>query len=454
MIAFQCTCHHRFEVPDDQAGADLQCPRCGRLNTVPTANDLGLLNEDGTYKVDGPVGPEQQNPEVAEELARIYRHSRLDEFGNEIDLRSHSTPLDYERVGVDPMDMKPEGRDRLPPPKYDPETGELIRPMEIRKDPNANVRAALPAIKPNRRRVAVERLDRVGAAWVFASLFKPANLVVLSLVVAAHVFYFITVMSGAFLWLTWPLALFVAMAMVAHFGNVIDETGPSSQDELPRPLRNVSWSDDLWGPFWAYCLMAIVCYGPAYLVWRQTNFPVPGAQLTLTGILVAGGTFIAPAVLLITQTSGSWINLWPPRVFRTIGVLWRIYPLLMLLYIISVPVYLFGLWHWTIAARAVTLYFLADVARIAPPSVPGVLDWLIILACTFGGIFTMHYFSWVLGHVYRVYHRQMPWAYQGPLRDGEGEPRGFAVVPKPRRAKSTAAPTTAIPMSEPPKSQY
>jgi hypothetical protein len=453
MITFQCTCRHRFEVADDQAGVDLQCPQCGRLNTVPTANELGLLADDGTYKVDGPGGPEQENPELAAELGRIYRHSRLDEFGNEIDLRSHSTPLDYERVGVDPMDMKPEGREKPPPPKYDPETGELIRPMEIRKDPMANVRAALPAVKPNRRRVAVEKLERVAPGLIFVKLFKPANLVVLALLVAVHVFYFITVMSGAFLWLTWPLALFVAMALIAHFGNVTDETGPSSQDELPRPLRNVSWSDDIWGPFWGYCLMAVVCYGPAYLVWRQTNFPIAGAQLTLTGILVAGGTFIAPAVLLITQTSGSWVNLWPPRVFKTIGLLWRIYPLLVLLYIVSVPVYLFGLWHFSGAAHAVTLYFLADVAHMQRTTLPGMLDWLIILGCTFGGIWTMHYFSWVLGYVYRVYHRQMPWAYQGPLRENEGEPRGFAVVPKARRAKSNPATTTAISISDPPKPQ-
>lgn len=42
--------------------------------------------------------------------------------------------------------------------------------------------------------------------------------------------------------------------VLAHYGNVIDETGREARDELPRPFRDLSWADDLWGPFYRMAL--------------------------------------------------------------------------------------------------------------------------------------------------------------------------------------------------------
>src|SRR5687767_10841442 len=46
MIRFPCHCRYTFEVADDMAGGLLQCPKCGRLNDVPTLSDLGGINPD------------------------------------------------------------------------------------------------------------------------------------------------------------------------------------------------------------------------------------------------------------------------------------------------------------------------------------------------------------------------------------------------------------------------
>ena len=52
MIEFPCPCgRYTFSVPEDMAGGLVQCPKCGRLNDIPTLSDLALIAEDGTYKV-------------------------------------------------------------------------------------------------------------------------------------------------------------------------------------------------------------------------------------------------------------------------------------------------------------------------------------------------------------------------------------------------------------------
>ena len=51
MIAFACNCKHRFELPDDKAGDVVQCPKCGRLNDIPTLDDLPHLDADGVFDI-------------------------------------------------------------------------------------------------------------------------------------------------------------------------------------------------------------------------------------------------------------------------------------------------------------------------------------------------------------------------------------------------------------------
>ena len=46
----------------------------------------------------------------------------------------------------------------------------------------------------------------------------------------------------------------MAVQMMAHYVNVLEDTGPNTFDELPRPLRNLSFNDDFFTPF---CNMTI-----------------------------------------------------------------------------------------------------------------------------------------------------------------------------------------------------
>lgn len=52
MIRFSCRCNHPFQLDKSEAGGLAQCPKCGRLNDVPTLSDLPNLAEDGTYQLD------------------------------------------------------------------------------------------------------------------------------------------------------------------------------------------------------------------------------------------------------------------------------------------------------------------------------------------------------------------------------------------------------------------
>src|SRR5688572_27378357 len=129
MIAFPCHCGHKFAVGEDMAGGMIQCPHCGRLNDVPLLSDLGHIAEDGTYNLELRPEPEDQT-DALPELTRLYMKSRVDEHGNEIDLRQ--TMDDIYESGGDEIPLELAGEVRPGAPKYDPITGELIEPMEVK----------------------------------------------------------------------------------------------------------------------------------------------------------------------------------------------------------------------------------------------------------------------------------------------------------------------------------
>jgi hypothetical protein len=441
MIEFRCTCQHLFQVSDDESGLDIQCPKCGRLNSVPNTADLALLDNDGMYKVDGEIAPEQVNPAREEELKRIFVNSRVDEFGREIDLRSHSTPLDYQRVGVDPLDIVPEGRGPAAP-KYDPETGELIRPMEVRKEPLKDVRAAIPLPRKPKRRVAFERLTHVSPMQLLLDLLKPTNLVVMLLIVVAHVFLLVTwfIVLFGFIFI-FPVSILAGIIIIAHFGNVVDETGPSSQDELPRPLRNVSWHDDIWGPCWYLVTSLLICFGPAYFI-SGSSISNDGVRIGLSLACMVIGALLFPAVLLIRTTSGHFANLRPDRIIGTIRACAGTYPILVVLFIASFTAYTYGIF-----GVLGTIHQLFSKFNL---QMPIWAKWYGSIPLFFFGVYLMHHFAWTLGHVYRVYHGSFPWAYQGATHLDERMPqkRGFSVLPPTR--KPSSEPLAALPVANSP----
>jgi hypothetical protein len=113
MIRFTCLCHHRIEVDADMAGGLTQCPRCGRLNDVPTLSDLPHLADDGTYNVDAERRPD--DPLRLAELSIVYAKGSKDPEGDVIDLRISAGEL----ARAD-SDDAPEDGDDIIPLKGDP----------------------------------------------------------------------------------------------------------------------------------------------------------------------------------------------------------------------------------------------------------------------------------------------------------------------------------------------
>src|SRR5688572_6428414 len=111
--------------------------------------------------------------------------------------------------------------------------------------------------------------------------------------------------------------------ILAHYGNVIDDTGRNEQDDLPRPLRDLSFYDDMWSPFvqMAGALMIAYLIPILTLLAFADRAGLPLWLAWLGGWLL--GSIVAPALLLTTNLSGSTLNLRPDRllgVMRRCGI--------------------------------------------------------------------------------------------------------------------------------------
>src|ERR1051325_10024105 len=104
MIEFPCHCGHKFSLPQDMAGGLIQCPRCSRLNDVPNLGDLSQLDEDGTFKLEPTIARHETPEQRMADVTRAFRRSRVDDTGEEIDLRP--TMDDVDRAGaIEPFDL-------------------------------------------------------------------------------------------------------------------------------------------------------------------------------------------------------------------------------------------------------------------------------------------------------------------------------------------------------------
>jgi len=439
MIRFRCTCGHPFETADDMAGGLVQCPDCGKLNDIPTLSDLAALAEDGTYKIDRVAGADDE-AEVSRlaELQRAFARRRVDEYGAEIDLRP--TMDDIERAGAEavPLELKDEVRPGAP--KYDPVTGELIRPMDIRTPTAAD--SAVPAIPVAQRTLKYASADAdviTNGFQIFPRMFTLPNLVVIGFVFFTHlliqvmvyVTVFILIFMGA------PLLLVIGL-LVAHYANTIDETGPEARDELPRPLRNVSWHDDMWGPFFNVTLAFGCAYGVG-LLCLLPDMPTE-VKVTLFAILSLLGTLAFPAILLTTTTSGSVLNLRPDRVWGVIRACGAAYVFMLVGWLVSIGLYL--------GAIIGTLIWLDSTLGGSAPGGLGavVFHWAVQYPLLLVAIYLMHAYAWYLGLQYRKHHVDFPWVLQRYAgRRGDGTPagpaprQGFAVVTKAQEQAAAAA---------------
>jgi hypothetical protein len=409
VLQFPCICGHRFDLPDDEAGGLIQCPTCSRLNDIPTLSDLRQIAPDGSYKIG--AAHERDAQAAAADMAYVYQKGVYDDEGREIDLRL--TPAEAAEIGVgDPIPLAP----LSPPPRggtprYDPETGELIAPLEIRTEGhNAPAEPIDPSAIPMARAVVNyatgEAARSTGFVRVFIHLLAPMNLAVMISVYLMHVILWpmlMVVLAGIFFLVVG--VPFVIGAIVAHYGNIIEDAGPFAHDDLPRPLRDVNWSEDLWGPFCAVFGSLLLCYGPSFFIPQVLQL-VPALRTTamLTALLCgAVGTFLFPAVLLTLQTSGTILNLRPDRVMALINGCGRDYFVTVVVWVIAGGSYAFG-WGGT------SLWIANMIHNLPLPA--WMMSFVITAPVLAAAVFMMHYFCMLEGMLYRLHYPTFPWVFQ------------------------------------------
>ena len=315
---------------------------------------------------------------------------------------------DVMRAGVPHSPNTFDGKRKIPP-KYDPVTGEIIRPLAIKDDTPRSVIPieAVPDEVPLEAIPITPKLDysrsRVGSptiamASAFVQLLKPGNLVVMFFVWIGHLLLFASGFAG----FTGVFILVVLLlSLMAHYGNVIDEVGPADRDELPVLLRNVSISEDLWRPFVNVIISLFLCFAPALFV-QFSHLPTVPKYIGIVMCLVAGFA-LAPAVLLTMLTSGAYANFRPDRLMSVIRISGIRYVIAISTFTAASAIYL--------AALGTTSAGLA--ALVGSPSLAAGLGGLGTGALIFAlAIYLMHVAAWQIGLLYRAHQPDFPWVLQ------------------------------------------
>lgn len=419
MISFPCNnCREELSVPADLAGGEIQCPRCGWLASVPLLSDLPNLQPDGTLV----VGPAVRYEDAGrlETLARVFGKRRVDDNGELIDNRSLP-----EAVPLAPPPPPPRAA-----PRYDPETGERLDPLAVKR-PTPVAAVPLDPLDPSARREGPPSLGYavpgettyLPKTSVWMELFQPANMTVLVIVWLAHlcgtiVDFFVRYLLAGIATLggpdipAWPLNL-LFWVVAAHYANVVYETGEEEREVLPRLFRNGSFSEDLFLPLVRILAAFVVAYGPMAVLMVAAPDVLP-ARLTLAVALIGGGV-VFPAALLNACGSASIVNLRPDRLLRVISVCGFPYWRLAGLTILVVPLYLWiGLGIQVIDALiggTAVGNFTAGLAARGLIALPG------LTLC----VYAAHGICWRLGQLQRRHHQQFRWAWDEHEKERQAE---------------------------------
>ncbi|HEY8668777.1 MAG TPA: hypothetical protein VIL86_19170 [Tepidisphaeraceae bacterium] len=394
MIKFPCHCGHPFELADEMAGGMIQCPACGRLNDVPTLGDLPSLSPDGTLNLLPPVVEEE--PQRIDELRLAFGKESVDHKGEEIDLRPDQEVLslvDDAPVAGEPVTVRP---------KYDPMSGELIRPIEVKPD-DPLLQQNIPLAKAVIPYASGPDSHRVTPLGIAIELFMPVNLAVMFVILVGHMlfeflrFFAIVIAMNFALDLSW-LSLPIIPFVLAHFANVIEEIGVETRDELPRPLRDLSFHEDIFGPFSRMVTAFAYCFWPLGLMLAIAQAPSAPALLA---VYLLGCIFL-PAAVLISTTSQSAVNLRPDRLLGTMRTCGGRYVVAVILGAAAV-----GAYAWAIAGLFLLPSSLRNERWALAMNHPAVVYPMLLAA-----IYLMHAWCWLLGILYRAHHDDFPWLFQ------------------------------------------
>jgi hypothetical protein len=238
-----------------------------------------------------------------------------------------------------------------------------------------------------------------------------------------------------------PFFIIFWFAVLAHFANIVDEIGPENRDELPRPLRNLGWMEDLAGPLWRFGLSLGICYAPAAVILGRAQ-----GTITVSAILAAAiGSMLFPAILLTTTTSGSILNLRPDRLARVMRACGGAYLFLVCTWVAAAAVYVAGF-------IATSLLWLRIVRVMLPLTIPPTLfSAPVAYGLLVMGIVLMHGFCWHLGLQYRFHHHDFGWVFQFHEHETIRRARsGFEVWRNGKIAPPAVRPLPAIQVSDVP----
>jgi hypothetical protein len=394
MIRFACHCGHQFLLDDSEAAGAVQCPNCGKLNDVPTHHDLQHMGEDGSLELK-PLEIEEE-PQRLALLSQIYARGRQDELGNDIDFRP--TPEEVAARGV-PAAREPE---RIIRPRYDPETGQLIRPIDvISEPPRAPVPLKGPMLGQTPRRAP--QPDPTGWRGPLGVLVMPANLVTIGFVMIATIVANLGMLSAMTVYkLGFIEALVIELFIIGHYANVVEEIGAERREEMPRMLRDAEFYGDIWVPTVNMFGSMMLCYALTVVVLGTMGFTL--AAWIIGGVLAAVGTWFFPALLLTLTSSGSAANLRPDRVFGVIRGCGVDYIPAMLLWTIGGGLYVSN-----------TVVYMKLMTATEQPSL-SVSGWvLFILSLLLWRLLTvplLHLFAVQLGLLYRRHYEKFTWVHQ------------------------------------------
>ena len=411
MLKFPCLCGNQFALDDEMAGGQFQCPRCGRLVDVPLLGEIRNITSEGTYLLD--LAPTPEEPDRIQELTTAFSRSKVDRNGAEIDMRSSVFDVD---AAVEAIPLAEDAALQPVRPRYDPLTGELIKPIQVSgedepKGSDIPMAAVATTLSYATRNVSTK--GRVPSAKIFYELLLPHNLVVLLFLGFFHALILVPMALGLFF--VAPVLILLIFGMIGHFSNTIEEVGPGDRDEIPRPFRHASFGEDIWHPFVNVALSFMICYGPAVLVAAVARPAVVGYVLAWP--LAMAGSVLFPACLMTAATSGTLSNLRPDRVLGVVRSAGFSYLPVLGSYVFGVAFYVVGMFT---AVERTTVFFqsFGSPSRPMPFYVPGPLTGFGFMLF---GIYILHYCCWKLGLLWRTHHSEFPWVNQRFVKTTQAE---------------------------------
>ncbi|MGA2231990.1 MAG: hypothetical protein ABSH22_13925 [Tepidisphaeraceae bacterium] len=406
MIKFPCLCGNNFQLADNMAGEMFQCAQCGRLVTVPSLDDLAYLGNDGTYNVEETKKPKDrrvEHPMHPEDSALERPFEEASEVG---------IPLEGETV------------ERVAP-RYDPFTGELIRPHAVEEHVQSFAARAAPRVQPiskSKMRGVIEAPPPHSWLVLLGEMFMARNVAVLGFMFLLNAVlgltFGVTVGIGLALFFFVPVLLLIAAT--GYYSIIVQETGPGQSRELPRPLRDFEFRSDMWEPFFHLAVSVGLCFAPAAIVAIVIPQGAFGNAVFL--VVVAFGAFMFPAVFLTASVDGTIANFRPDRLMAIITSAKFAYLPVVVAWSVGIVFTADGM------AGLYNSFIKLFAGIIIVRSAPSFLADNGEIGCAFiaGGLYLSYYACWQLGMVWRMHYKHFKWVAQVYEKPPEALPPGAA----------------------------